>query len=549
MTVYDSCEPHRFFPIHQEDGLEKLKKNWANFGQICKSGLNIPEDDIKNYLGEEIALYFVYLSLYTWWLVPAAILGVATFIYQEVMGNFDSRGAVLFYATVMIFWGTLFLEKFKRKQVSLAHSWGTLGIEDVEPDRPEFIEMCTKAGGKGKNEYTDDIEYSYPDSKRYCSIFLTWGLPIFLLMVALTGIVAIFWLRYWLEHEHGLGALAGILNGAFINIFNEVYKGLALYLTNLEPHRTDTEFNDGLITKVFLFQFINSYSSMYMVAFVKANAESLGITDYVGICKCTEFKIISGMTTLSGGITDDDCTDQDLNKPISCTCENPDCVFELAWLLLSIFGVQLFIGNFLEFVVPWVKQKLLLAAEEKGMTEEMKSKQLTQAEFEAKLEPYERIEIFDDYNEMILQLGYITLFSPAFPLVSLMGLCNNIVEIRSDANKLCTVYQRPKAMAVEDIGSWETVLEIMTYVSVATNCGIVWFLTSFGAQYSAQTRVWGFVISEHCFLIVKVFIAWAIPDVPDEVKKRIAAQNYLTAKAMGDESASKYDPSKDAFFK
>merc|ERR1712166_24920 len=390
--------------------------------------------------------------------------------------------------------------------------------------------------------------YSYPDSKRYCSIFLTWGLPIFLLMVALTGIVAIFWLRYWLEHEHGLGALAGILNGAFINIFNEVYKMLALYLTNLEPHRTDTEFNDGLITKVFLFQFINSYSSMYMVAFVKANAESLGITDYAGICKCTEFKIISGMTTLSGGITDDDCTDQDLNKPISCTCENPDCVFELAWLLISIFGVQLFIGNFLEFVVPWVKQKLLLAAEENGMTEEMKSKQLTQAEFEAKLEPYERIEIFDDYYEMILQLGYITLFSPAFPLVSLMGLCNNIVEIRSDANKLTQVFQRPLARKVEDIGSWELILELMTFIAVATNIGLLWFTSSFGKSYSSLHRVWGFLLSEHVVILVKCALAFAIPDIPEEVAERIKAQEFLTEKALVGTLSDHYDREDDKFF-
>ena len=325
--------------------------------------------------------------------------------------------------------------------------------------------------------------------------------------------------------------------------FNEVYKLLAEYLCNLEPNRTDTEYNVSLITKVFLFQFVNSYSSMYMVAFVKSNAESLGLDDWFGLCKCVDFKHIPGM----GYTSDDDCTDKDLNSPAKCVCEQPDCIYELAYLLLSIFGTQLVIGNVLEFVVPWFQAKLKIAAEEQLMDDD-DAPPLTQAEFESKLHPYERIEVFNDYNEMILQLGFITLFAPAFPMVALMGFVNNLIEIRSDANKLVRVYQRPQARAVEDIGTWETILEILTYISVATNVGLVWFTTSFGRQYSTSTQVWGFVVTEHVFLLIKVWIAWAIPDVPEDVKKRIQAQEYLTNKALGLEQEERYDQAKDEFF-
>ena len=45
--------------------------------------------------------------------------------------------------------------------------------------------------------------------------------------------------------------------------------------------------------------------------------------------------------------------------------------------------------------------------------------------------------------EMFIQFGYVTLFSSAYPLAGLCALLNNMIEIRSDAFKLCFIHQRP----------------------------------------------------------------------------------------------------------
>lgn len=37
------------------------------------------------------------------------------------------------------------------------------------------------------------------------------------------------------------------------------------------PNRTDTEFDDALIAKLFAFSFINSYASLFFIAFIKWN--------------------------------------------------------------------------------------------------------------------------------------------------------------------------------------------------------------------------------------------------------------------------------------
>lgn len=73
-------------------------------------------------------------------------------------------------------------------------------------------------------------------------------------------------------------------------------------------------------------------------------------------------------------------------------------------------------------------------------------------------------DTLQDYQEMFIQFGYVVLFSSAFPLAAMCALINNIVEIRSDALKLCTGLQRPFGQRVENIGQWQV------RRSIQTNC-------------------------------------------------------------------------------
>ena len=58
---------------------------------------------------------------------------------------------------------------------------------------------------------------------------------------------------------------------ANINFFFpfKVYDRLAVYLTELELLRTQTEFEDSLTLKIYLFQFVNYYTSIFYIAFLK----------------------------------------------------------------------------------------------------------------------------------------------------------------------------------------------------------------------------------------------------------------------------------------
>ena len=52
-------------------------------------------------------------------------------------------------------------------------------------------------------------------------------------------------------------------------LVNQIYGYVAVYLTEWELNRTQTEFDDSLSLKIYVLQFVNYYASIFYVAFFK----------------------------------------------------------------------------------------------------------------------------------------------------------------------------------------------------------------------------------------------------------------------------------------
>lgn len=62
---------------------------------------------------------------------------------------------------------------------------------------------------------------------------------------------------------------------------------------------------------------------------------------------------------------------------------------------------------------------------------------------------------FDDYLELFLLFGYVSLFSCVYPLAAVLVVLNNITEVYSDAFKMCRVFKRPFSDPAANIGVWQ----------------------------------------------------------------------------------------------
>ena len=103
------------------------------------------------------------------------------------------------------------------------------------------------------------------------------------------------------------------------------------------------------------------------------------------------------------------------------------------------------------------------------------AKALETIEAEVNREPYTNRSAFEDYAEMVLQFGFVTLFVVAFPLTPFLALCNNRIEMAVDSFKLCIEHQRPAPKSASSIGMWEYFLGVMAQACVIINMALICF--------------------------------------------------------------------------
>ncbi|UYV75317.1 ANO7 [Cordylochernes scorpioides] len=243
---------------------------WAKWSKWYKYQ---PLDHIREYFGEKIAIYFAWLGFYTGWLLPAALVGLLVFVYGLLTLEGDTptkeicqegrhyrmcpvceeeynctywklsdtcvfsrlsylcdQPGTVFFSIFVSFWAVTFLEHWKKKSASLAHHWDCLDYEE------DMVVM---------------------------GIFLV-AVVVYRMLVSIPLV----------QVGGGAAPLVASFSGALINLLiitfmGPVYERLALRLTEWEMHRTQTEFENNLTFKVFIFQFVNYYSSIFYIAFFK----------------------------------------------------------------------------------------------------------------------------------------------------------------------------------------------------------------------------------------------------------------------------------------
>ncbi|KAA0176795.1 hypothetical protein FNF27_01617 [Cafeteria roenbergensis] len=293
--------------------------------------------------------------------------------------------------------------------------------------------------------------------------------------------------------------LPPVAYGFLIPIFDFAFGRLAFRFTDWENHKTESLFRNHRIAKVFVFRFVNSFISLFYYAFSPSSS-----------------------------------------------------LLQLTVQLASFLLAGQLWNTFLEVVFPcawrWYKvcrfRQRVQRAVDSGLTEGRRGRRLlrharSEAWAESRLAEY---DTFNDYAEMLIQFGYVTFFSWAFPLAPLCALVNNVFEMRTDAYKLLYNTQRPIAYKAGGIGVWLGVLQGMSLLAVLTNCAHLalaskQFSLYFPGLTDAQKMLVVFLL-EHAVLGVKLFLGSVIPHTPERVQKRVARDNFFLARLQGRRSVT-----------
>jgi hypothetical protein len=121
-----------------------------------------------------------------------------------------------------------------------------------------------------RNVKTGQMEEKFP-KKRRMLIYLGSISSIAFLLCCVGIIFVYFYLINVISTYMGCsaGALVGsIVHSILIILTSMVYRNLATTLNDLENHRTDVKYENSLIFKVFIFEFINNFLAMFWIAFL-----------------------------------------------------------------------------------------------------------------------------------------------------------------------------------------------------------------------------------------------------------------------------------------
>lgn len=482
--------------LHNREQLKELSQAWYLGNQLAQ-----PLDSVNSYFGSSLGFYFSFLDFYTWSLLPPAVLGLTITYFsgevqKEMVESVSGAEAVpeelpsglgvsghMVQAVFSMLWSTVVMELWKRRSASLSYRWGTLHLAErfAEP-RPGFH------GNLGVNPVTGRVEPLFPEWQRDLRMALV-SVPVVGLFLGL--VVLGMMLFYWGEAQvkqlnedwdslltQTLLFLPSILHILYTNVLATVYRTVAQALTEYENHREQSAFDNHLTGKVLVFTFFNYFAVLFHIAFFK----------------------------------------QDV--PL------------LRKRLASLLIITQLINQVTEVVVPFLVDRFI-SAPSRSETEDDPQEDKFRNQGSLPLFP----GLFAEYIELLVQFGYLSLFSCVFPLTAVLLLINNLTEIRSDAYKICKLFRKPFCAPVANMGVWQMAFEVLSFVSVVSNCWLLMLSPRIQAEclwgeLSCTNVLLLAVAMEHVLILVKVVLAVLIPDEPGWIKKKRLHIEFKSIQAL-----------------
>ena len=320
---FDDEEGADFVPKHSLRAY--LNRNWSSWKNFYRAQ---PLDEIRDYYGEKIALYFGFLGFYTNSLIAFSFIGFIVMIYG--LATFQSDTVVtetcnmtdvvlcpkcfdctfdlasdmcqplkityifdnvftLGYAFIISIWAMTFLELWSRKNFFLEYEWDLTKIDkDMDPPRARYQAVASQ---NRLNPITFKKEAYIPLSTTYPRKLLSVSVVLFFIMLVIASVIAVIVYRMVLSvivndfdfvgdlEDTAAGQVvtpsilvtttASLISLILIMGFNVIYHKAAAKLTELEVPRTQQEFDDSYSFKIFCFQFVNYYSNLFYIAFFK----------------------------------------------------------------------------------------------------------------------------------------------------------------------------------------------------------------------------------------------------------------------------------------
>lgn len=318
---------------------------------------------------------------------------------------------------------------------------------------------------------------------------------------------------------------------------------MATRLTKYENYETHASYETALTQKIFVLNFITSYLPILLTAFVYVPFGNI-IVPYLDVFSLTVKPFAEDEKQLQG--------------PGSDWTINPDRLRKQV-IYFTVTAQVVNLG--MELVVPYLKRRGL--SKYKQMQSERAAKNGGAAPSPADNDPPEdaaflkrvrqeaELDVYDvttDLREMVLQFGYLSLFSVVWPLTAVSFLINDWLELRADAIKICVEMQRPTPWRADTIGPWLDSLSFITWLGSLTTSALIYLFSNDGLGpdgHPSNIQGWALLLtillSEHAFFLVRWGIQIAISKLDSPGLQKERRERYLVRKQYFEENLTELE--------
>ncbi|EWZ36056.1 calcium-activated chloride channel-domain-containing protein [Fusarium oxysporum Fo47] len=493
------------FPIHNSKVNQSLLKYLSRKFFLSNEDI----DQIRNLHGSKVAFYFAFIQAYLLFLTFPAITGVIAWLWLPRYS--------LAYGILTSVWCTVFLEYWKIQEIDLSLRWNVKGIQHVKVNRPQF---------KYDYEYVDEggrKHYYFPRWKKVVRQLLQIPFLIVAFLALGITIIAVFTIEILISETYAgpykdyLEYLPTILLAVSLPYITSALEDAAEWMTEFENHRTADLHEMSLTQKVFVLNMFTNYLPIFLTAFI-----------YIPFGGTVVPKLENFLSAAFASVGK-----KFVHQPFHLDADR----LRNEVIALTVTG-QLS-GFFEENIVPMLKHKFsdwyrdyrrarskgdMLLAVVKDDPEETAF--LSRVRNEAILPKY---NVQDDIAEIVLQFGYLALFSPVWPIIPMGFLINNWIELRSDFAKISLEHQRPAPVRSDGIGPWIYSLEALTWLGSICTAAIVHLFSAdkigntLGNWATLPVTVF---ISEHVLLLLRSLVRFTLQQIGSQRIREDYNQRY-----------------------
>ncbi|KAL8907228.1 MAG: hypothetical protein Q9207_001529 [Kuettlingeria erythrocarpa] len=509
------------FPLHDHTFNKEWIKKWSTMTFLKVEDL----DQIRDRFGEKIAYYFAFTQSYFQFLIFPAAFGFASW---AILGSFSPV-----YSLVNGLWCVTFIEYWKRQEIDLGVRWGVKGVSSIQQKRRDF-----QHEKEFRDPVTGETVRIFPATKRLGRQLLQVPFALLAALALGTLIATCFGIEIFLTEVYngpGQNLLVFLPTGILTTLvptLTALLTGVATRLNDYENWETSEHYESALTQKIFVLNFITSYLPIFLTAFVYVPFGSL-VVPYLDIFNLTAKPFAEN--------------EKQLQAPQTGFIINPSRLKKQ----VIYFTVTAQIVNFaLETIVPVVKRRVFSkyqevkserAAKKGGAGPGVTIDDLPEeAEFLKRVRHEAELDVYDvatDLREMVVQYGYLSLFSVVWPLAPVSFIINNWIELRSDAVKICVEMQRPTPLRADSIGPWIDSLSFLTWLGSITAAALAYLFSNDGMGPDgtpASIQGWALLLtiffSEHAYLLVRWGVGFAVSKMDSPGMEKERADRFMVRK-------------------